>query len=79
MKKYHNRYAHINVSLVDGESSCTLINMDSISLNLSYSLLDDLDIKYILSSKALESVQSGNITFKQIYNESGMYIYQVIY
>lgn len=78
-EEVYNRYAHINVSLVDGESSCTLINMDSISLNLSYSLLDDLDIKYILSSKALESVQSGNITFKQIYNESGMYIYQVIY
>lgn len=81
-KKYeevYNRYAHVNMTLTPEESSCSLMNTDSLILNLSYSLLDDLSVKYILSSLPITLNQFENISFVEIYNESGMYIYELIY
>lgn len=75
--EYYNRYAHMDIVLTEGETTVKLIQADYILVSLSYDDLEKIDVKYIY---AWEPVQSGgSVELKEIYNEYGSYIYEVIY
>ena len=73
-KDIYNRYAHVNVSLVNESTLFTLSQADLITLNLNNSdLLKNTDIKYILSSQPINL----NNKIKLVDNIDGKYIYRV--
>lgn len=74
----YNRYAHIDLQLVEDDTSMELLQADSFILNLSYEDIEKTEAKYIVSQKEL-SVANQWVTFEPIYNESGSYIYQIQY
>lgn len=75
-KKYdevYNRYAHVEVRLVDDVTSMELIGVDYFALNLSYDDIKTIGIDYIFSVCPLESKEK--IDFELVYEEAGVYIY----
>lgn len=74
----YNRYAHVNLNVVsDKETSIELLHADNIALIMNAKDLDDYEIEYILSKESL--IEKGLQEYvEEIYNEDGMYIYQVI-
>lgn len=74
-----NRYAHIEVQMVDGETSLELLSADLIKLNLSYEDLDKLGVEYVVSLNSLEDSGGTACTFRELYSGSNMYVYEVVY
>lgn len=74
-KEIFNRYAHLICNITDKESSIELLFLDTIYMNISVDDLDDLNVKYILSTHDL--VDEGFDEFNEIYDEDGMYIYEL--
>lgn len=78
-EEIYNRYAHITVELTRKKSTVELLYGDHIIMNLNISQLEDLNVKYILSSTDLSNFNSNNVRFEQIYIEDGIMIYKVSY
>lgn len=74
----YNRYAHIVLQLVEEDTSMELIQADNFQLNLSYKDIEKTQAKYIVSQVEL-NVTNQWLTFQEIYNEAGSYIYQIQY
>lgn len=74
-EEVYNRYAHLAISLTNEDTSMELIQTDAIQLNLSYSDIEKLDIKYIWSIKELKS--NADVKFKTLYTEDGVILYEV--
>lgn len=71
----YNRYAYLDVSLVQGDSVLSLYQPDVLHLDLSYRDLKKKNIKYIQTLDELKLSPLWKI--KQIYNDSNAYIYEI--
>jgi len=72
-----NRYAHIAISLTDDtESKITLAQADMIKVDLCVKDFQTLNIDYVLGGPKIPS--SYQSILKQVYNDDGSAIYQVI-
>ena len=78
----YNRYAHIWVQTVEsgyeGENLELYYN-DLFRVNATPELLKELKVKYLLSGTELESLNTEEITFENIYYWNGFYIYRLDY
>ena len=73
----YNRYAHVTIDIIDGDTNFELIAPDAIKVNLSIKDLDDIEIKYILSEHPLDKYDK--ILKKRYYNEiDKIHIYEYI-
>lgn len=75
---FFNRYAHVFVQMVDEETSLELLSMDLLQLNLDYDDLEKIGVKYIISMHDMENSGGTTCSFDELYNGSGMYIYEVV-
>lgn len=73
----YNRFAHMEIALTEQNSFPELVNLDAMKLNLSYSDLEEIGVKYIFVQHPLES--KLGVGFDLMYNEAGCYIYKVNY
>ncbi len=76
-KSIYNRYAHINLQIVNTETNVELKHADNIVLYLNYKDLSKVGIKYILSVENLKEKNFDEVFYEEIYDEDGMYIYKV--
>ena len=76
-EEIYNRYAHVAIELTEENSSMELIGMDAIRVKLNYNQLKDMDVDYIVSMVEVED--KAEVSFDEIYNESGIIIYKVVY
>lgn len=76
-REIYNRYCHINFVITDEESDVELIYADNIVLYVNYNDLDKINVKYIATFDDL-SLESYASVFNKIYDEDGMYIFEVI-
>lgn len=74
----YNRYAHINLQIVNSETNIELKHADNIVLYLNYKDLSKAGIKYILSVQDLKQQDFDEVFYEEIYNEDNMYIYKVM-
>lgn len=76
----YNRYAHVEVNLVEQPSSFELYQDDLFKVNLSLDDLDEWNVKYIITKEEVV-VQSREFSTKVIYSDSldGFKIYKVDY
>lgn len=75
-KKYneiYNRYAHVQVKLIDEDTSFELVQSDAIRLNLNYNDICVTDANYLVSTIVLDEHPEY---YEKIYNKNGMYIYK---
>lgn len=73
----YNRYAHISIEIVENESKLEILYDDAIKIYINREKLDDINIKYIVTSRKLEELNLENLKFVQLYNEQGVFIYEV--
>ena len=78
LKGIYNRYAHVSINLIDGETFLSLNAPDSFTIHLNFRDLDKLNVKYIVSLRNIED-SNFDIDFKQLYFEDGLYIFEVVY
>ena len=82
IKEIYNRYAHVNFEVTDEESNVELLFADNIAIKVNYKDLQKLNIEYILSTvdlnKNFKDNEDARSTFKEIYNEDKIYIYEVL-
>lgn len=82
IRKIYNRYAHVNFEVTDEESNVELLFADNIAIKVNYKDLQKLNIEYILSTvdlnKNIKDNEDARSTFKEIYNEDKIYIYEVL-
>lgn len=82
IRKIYNRYAHVNFEVTDEESNVELLFADNITIKVNYKDLQKLNIEYILSTvdlnKNFKDNEDARSTFKEIYNEDKIYIYEVL-
>ncbi len=74
----YNRYAHVVVTFTEGETSMELIQEDAMYLHLSYRDIKKAEIKYIASTVPID-IDNEFVRFEKLYDESGGYIYKVVY
>ncbi len=79
IRKIYNRYAHVSVNIDDIDTNLELLYPDSIKININPDKLDDINVKYVLSSKNLEKYNNDNIKFEKLYDEYGLLIFKVSY
>jgi hypothetical protein len=74
----YNRYAHINVSLINEPTWFELDRLDVFSLHLSYDDLSIANVKYVYSPRPLEDIHNlEKIKFNLLYEYLGAWIYSV--
>ena len=79
---YYNRYAHVRVDLINDETSYNLNRLDSITVNMNLDDLSKINIKYIVTTRDLQSeFPDAGIGFKKLYNSKvdNIKIYKVLY
>lgn len=74
----YNRYAHVFMMFSDKDTSFELVTPDAMRIYLSYEDMEKCDISYILSESALVE-NSEVVDFELLYQESNIYIYEVMY
>lgn len=76
-REIYNRYAHINLQIVNEETDIELVAADTIKLLLNYKDLSKVGIKYILSLDEFKEEDFDEKFYEEIYNEDNMYIYKI--
>lgn len=72
----YNRYAHIDVEIVDGSTSFQSGAMaDSFKVFLDKHDLDKLEVSYILTNRELEEFSGNGVTFERVAEGNGYKIY----
>lgn len=79
IREIYNRYAHISVNIDNVDTSLELLFTDAFKININPDKLDDINVRYVLSSVNLEKYNNENIKFENIYNEYGLYIFKLVY
>lgn len=72
----YNRYAHIDVNLIEQETNFEKIQEDYIRLNLSYKDIEKTEAKYLLLAGDLD-LENEYVEFEKIYRENGISIYYI--
>lgn len=78
----YNRYAHIWARTVNSDfdgDTFELVYADMFQLNITPEMMRKLDVKYVLSGTQLESLDTDEITFENMYWWNGFYIYRLDY
>ena len=75
-REIYNRYCHINFVITDEKSDVELIYADNIVLYVNYNDLHKINVKYIATFDDL-SQESYSQSFDKIYEEDGIYIFEV--
>lgn len=78
-RKIYNRYAHIYMQVVNGESDITLVQSDAVLIKINANTIKDLGVKYIISASYLEQFENEDVTFEKKYEDQGIIIYKVNY
>ncbi len=80
-EEIYNRYAHISINLIDetGKTSFELTSPDSVTIKLNVTDLELLDVRYILTTRALDELTTEQIRLTELATADGYYIYQVEY
>ncbi len=73
----YNRYAHLEISLTNDETSFSNTSEDLVHLNLNNNDLCQLDIDYIGSLTDIKKFANQNVSFEEIYYLDNIYLYQV--
>ncbi len=77
-KPIYNRYHHLNISLIDGETQVELLAPDNIMIWLNYQDLEKIKIDYIIVKNDINE-RGYEMPFEEIYQEDGLYIFKPIY
>lgn len=79
----YNRYAHIKINLIEGNTNFNLDSLDVFSINLNIDELKKLNVKYILTKNELDTkfedydaIKFNRIYYSEVDNNK---IYEVIY
>lgn len=79
----YNRYAHINIKLVNDNSTSFVKDgsnlTDKLNITLNVNDLKDLNVSYIVSNEDIIYLSTEQITFDEIYKNNKFIIYRVIY
>lgn len=76
-KNIYNRYAHIQISLINNQTNFELIQPDYFKINLNKVDLCKMNIGYLTSPYSLENFnQEDVIIFEKLYQDSNIYIYK---
>ena len=75
--KVYNRYAHIDMELVDKKTEFKLLASDHFKLKITPNDLCKLKVKYATSLKELEDYNNDDVTFISKYHKDNIYIYKV--
>ncbi len=76
----YNRYAHIQLTLTDENTSFDLIQADYMNLHLSYKDVEKTDADYMLTfSDFTYDEDNGYIRLEKIYEEDNIVIYKIEY
>lgn len=78
-RKIYNRYAHIYLQVIEGESTIELVQADALIIKVNAETIKELGVKYIVGTSKLEQFSNENVNFEKIYDEQGMLIYKVNY
>lgn len=82
-EEVYNRYAHINIGIVDSEKDYEekfyLNQPDTFSVMLLPEDLKTLDIKYVATIQMLDKYNTDEIRFQVVGSSAGIIIYKVIY
>lgn len=78
LKGIYNRYAHVSINLIDGETFLSLNDPDSFTIHLNSADLEKLNVNYVVSLRDLNDSEF-EIGFERLYFEDGIYIFEVIY
>lgn len=76
-EKAWNRYAHIDVSVTEQDTSVELLRQDNIWLHINYSDLEKIGVSYIYTDHELPSYKG--VSMQEIYHEGNSRIYKVSY
>lgn len=77
----YNRYAHIQVELTPNQTTLKNITPDLVQVEMNVDDLRKWNVKYYLSSSALESFDTAQVQFVRVTPQAvdGYYIYQTVY
>ena len=75
----YNRYSHIAMTVTDGETQVSAIQNDMCEVKISFEDIEDLGIRYVLTSRHIEDYNNDKIKFENLYSEDGISIYKVNY
>lgn len=78
-QEVYNRYAHIMTEFTDQDTTFELFSPDLFKLKLSYKDLEKTGVKYVFQTEPINVAQNPYVNFELLYNESNVYIYQVVY
>lgn len=78
-RKIYNRYAHIYLQVIEGESTIELVQADAITLKINPEGIKKIGVKYIVGMTPLDKFSNNEVEFEKIYDEEGMLIYKVNY
>ena len=74
----YNRYAHLEVTLTDDETSFSNSGEDLVRLNLNNNDLCKLDVDYLGSLTDVSKFANQNVSFEEMYHLDNVYLYQVL-
>ncbi len=76
----YNRYAHVSLEIIEGETEFILNYGDAMTVKLSQDDIDVWDVKYIMSGEEF-SLDTEELSTEFIYYDEldGLYIYKVVY
>ena len=77
IRQIYNRYAHVTMEITENENRVELIYQDSIRVKLTPEKVSELGIKYIVSTRDLNTFDTEKVDFEEIYNEQGVNIFKV--
>ena len=78
-EEIYNRYAHLIISLTEGENDAILNQEDLVTLKMNYALLETFGVDYIASKAPINIPDEYDITCENIYFEDGIFIYKLNY
>lgn len=76
--KVYNRYAHIAINITNNKTAFTLLQEDLFNVSINKEEVYKLGAKYYASNEDLSKFDDKKNTFKCLYNEDGMYIFELI-
>ena len=75
----YNRYSHIKLNLTEEETSFSLVQNDYMEINMNYSELEKINIKYLLSNKKINIPDDYLDKINLVNRHDNIYIYEYLY
>ena len=75
----YNRYSHIKLNLTEEETSFSLVQNDYMEINMNYSELEKINIKYLISNKKINIPDDYLDKINLVNRHDNIYIYEYLY